>query len=426
MRYQINKMRYHALPSEQMIGGNNQNKYSCKPKNRFNDICEEAPGGTHNTKDKCMDECMDKYIHSNLVRSRLAKETTGYYNLVKDLLAENMEIYLKGGTVLGLYILQDIYKQSAKKLFKKNFSEYLKHNLIRDWDFACYTDHRITEKYRSTLDVMAEKYKMVPRAKTFILYQTKYPIKINDQALFEISILDHNDHVNNELPMTTITVRVTLDNINQIFMLANCFYLYYSRNVPIDIPYVKYALRSMEFIIPPHKNGMYVVNELHSGSMSQKLLDFIKEFSGDDLNLQQFLITHFIEPHRMIYRLLSKNIPKSIKINNMYRNNRFSTNKINILIEMNTYKLIASFIGKLSMKLHNICIEHPNDALDQLNVFFEGVKLDRLRIEYLNISDEGKQLIRLLFHRIHGSVKFNDANQLSKLIGFFESKKLFD
>lgn len=423
MSYQINKSRYLELTSDNMIGG----KYICKPKNKFNNICEDNSNGIYNTKDNCIDECVNKYINNNLTRSKLAKETTGYYNLIKDLLAENMDIYLKGGTVLGLYIMQNIYRQTPKNLFQKKFAEYLKQDLIRDWDFACYTkDKKITQEYRAKLDSMADKYHMVPRAKTFILYQTKYPIKINDNSLFEISVLDHNDRVNLELPMTTITIRVTLDNIYEIFMLANCFYLYYVKNIPVDISYVKYVLKSMQFIVPPYKNGMFLVNNMHTGSMSQSLLNFIKKFSKNDLNLQQFLITHIIEPHRMMYRLLSKNIPKSIKITNYYNVNKFSKKKLGILLGMNINKIITSFINKLSAQLYNIYINNPNEAINKLNAFFEGVNLDRLRIEYPNISDEGKQLIKLLFNKIYKFVNFNDTNQLSKLIKFLESKKLFD
>ena len=107
--------------------------------------------------------------------------------------------------------------------------------------------------------------------------------------------------------MSTIKVKVTLVNLNHIFMLANCFY----KKTSIDIDYIKHAIKNIDFIIPTHKNGLYTMNEIYSGDLSPELVTFIKNFAKSDMNLQQFLITHFIEPHRMFYRLLIKNIQTS-------------------------------------------------------------------------------------------------------------------
>ena len=70
---------------------------------------------------------------------------------------------------------------------------------------------------------MASKQRLVPRAKTFVLYQTKYPILVYEKALFEIAILDSDstDFSKMEIPMTTMKVRVNLSNIKYIFMLLH-------------------------------------------------------------------------------------------------------------------------------------------------------------------------------------------------------------
>ena len=44
----------------------------------------------------------------------------------------------------------------------------------------------IDEKYRAKLDKIAKKQRLVPRAKTFVLYQTMHPILIYEKALFEM------------------------------------------------------------------------------------------------------------------------------------------------------------------------------------------------------------------------------------------------
>ena len=109
---------------------------------------------------------------------------------VNDLLEEGYEVYLKGGTVLGLKILKMIYDLYSEDNFERYFNDFLELDLIRDWDFVAYTGVPIEEDLKEKLNKMAYKYSLVPRAKTFVLYQTKYPIKLNDQALFEISIMD--------------------------------------------------------------------------------------------------------------------------------------------------------------------------------------------------------------------------------------------
>jgi hypothetical protein len=224
-------------------------------------------------------------------------------------------------------------------------------------DFACYTDDgslvnqsftRLTDEYKTKLDNIAKKYKMVLRAKTFILYQTKYPIKIKDQALFELAILENEDNINLELPMSTIKVKVTLVNLNHIFMLANCFY----KKTTIDIDFIKHAIKNIDFLIPKHKNGLYTMNKIYSGDLSPELVTFIKNFAKSDMNLQQFLITHFIEPHRMFYRLLIKNIPKSDKINLFYQNNKINTKIPTWLIDSKYINnQIDSFINSLCLQL---------------------------------------------------------------------------
>ena len=432
------KTKYLKLLSEQnqnnnlnQLGGYN---YSCCPNNKFNSICKINENGQYDSKDKCIKICENKYINKHLIKSRLKKETTQYSNLIKDLITENISVYIKGGTVLGLLILKDIYIYGINNNWSNNtwfkyFNEFIKLDLIRDWDFACYTDtgSRLTDEYKAKLDNIANKYKMVLRAKTFILYQTKYPIKLKDQALFELAILENEDNINLELPMTTIKVKVTLDNLNHIFMLANCFY----KKTSFDIDFIKHAIKNIDFLIPKHKNGLYIMNEIYSGDLSPELVTFIKNFAKSDMNLQQFLITHFIEPHRMFYRLLIKNIPKSDKINLFYQKNKLNIKIPSLLIDSKYINnQIDLFIKSLSLYIYKIYLKNESNfekIIFELDIFFSGVNFNRIHIEYNNINSIGKALIKTLFIKIYKNLLIKDTDSnLVKLLLFLNSKHVFD
>ena len=423
--------------NKNQTGGN----FICNPNERFGKMCVDNSNGEYKTKDACVDTCKVQYINKHLKKSNLKKETTQFYNLIKELLAVNINIYIKGGTVLGLLVLREIYEQTKKNSahnkgdsWNQYFTEYLKLNLVRDWDFACYTnDVKITEEYRTKLDAIAAKYNMVPRAKTFILYQTKRPIQLDKQALFELAILEEDDNINSELPMTTIKVKVTPDNVYHIFMLANCFYLHKIRGRPMDYGFIKYAIKNIDFIIPKHKQGLYVMDRLYTGAMSDQLVKFIKNFAGSDLNLQQFLVTHFIEPHRMFYRLLVKNIPKATKINLFYQENKLVKNNTEPKWLINPIYIQAQiqlFVEKMSSHIYTIYLDNqsdPNKAISNLDDFFEGVNLNRIQIEYDNINCVGKSMIKTLFERIYKDLLIKDiSSKLVKLLFFLNKSKLFE
>ena len=446
VKYIKYKTKYLRLLSEQkqnnninQIGGDN---YSCNLNNKFNSICTINENGQYESKEKCMEICEYKYINKHLIKSRLKKETMQYNNLIKDLITKNISVYIKGGTVLGLLILKELYicgttNNWSNNLWFKYFNKFIKLNLIRDWDFACYTnDEKITDEYKTKLDKIANKHKMVSRAKTFILYQAKYPIKLEDQALFELSILEDDDNINLELPMTTIKVKVTLDNINHIFMLANCFYVYnkYKKTIT-DINFIKHAIKNIDLIIPEHKDGLYIMKKLYSGDLSPEFVSFIKNFAKSNINLQQFLITHFIEPNRMFYRLLVKNIPKSNKIKLFYQQNQsfcgLKTKMPSWLINSKYINnQIESFINNLSSHIYNIYLKNESNfekIILELDKFFIGVNFNRIQIEYNNIDTSGKTLIKTLFEKIQAleNIKNTDSD-LVKLLLFLSKKHMFD
>ena len=297
-------------------------KYLCKPnKPRYKEICTENNNGTYNTKKDCEEECDPKFISIQLKKANLHKESLQFYFFIQDLInKEHMTIYIKGGNVIGLAVLKliyDTYKNNDNK-FRQAFVNFLKMELIKDWDFAGFTHNQVIDiQYRNKLDKLASTQHLVPRAKTFVLYQTKYPILVYEKALFEIAILDSDstDFSKMEIPMTTMKVCVNLANIKYIFMLAKSFYSWTQKHIPIDLDIIKKILASIEIDVHPHKYGLYDPGKkLDVGELGKDLVEFIWNFTDGDMYWTQFLITQIEDPYRLIYRMCEKNIDKTDKI----------------------------------------------------------------------------------------------------------------
>jgi hypothetical protein len=310
--------------------------------------------------------------------------------------------------------------------------------LVRDWDFAGYTLNRsIDEKYREKINGIAGKYKLVPRAKTFILYQNKYPIKLDDQALFEIAILEGDNFVDLELPLTTMKVKVTRRNLPHIFMFAKSFYSYKIKDEPIDLNVIKHMIKNISFIIPEHKNGLFAVDKLHTGALSQELLSFITTFSKNDVNLEQFLVTHIQEPHRLLFRFFEKNIPKVKKIKTFLTENNLVKNLPSWLFDPTNMKnTIDSFIELLGSKIYLLYIDNVNntdteDALNRVSQFISGINLSRIQIEYNNFGCDGRKLIITLFSRLNREIdpdilrRMSKTNKLADTLLFLNKQNIF-
>ena len=172
-------------------------------------------------------------------------------------------------------------------------------------------------------------------------------------------------------------------------MLANCFY----KKTSFDIDFIKHAIKNIDFLIPKHKNGLYIMNEIYSGDLSPELVTFIKNFAKSDMNLQQFLITHFIEPNRMFYRLLIKNIPKSDKINLFYQKNKLNT-------KIPTWLIDSKYINNQIDLFNNekkISIIDPRKKFNNYSAYsyatFITPNLNEVRNLYPNLENIDKEII---------------------------------
>jgi hypothetical protein len=434
----LKKNMYDSAPkieieNNQQLGGAIE-KYNCNPSKKFIDICEKNNKGKYNSKNKCMNECKNQYINKHLIDAKLKYETIQFTIFIQTLIKKNFTIYIKGGTVLGLYILKYIYEHSTENNFNTLFNEFLKLELIRDWDFVGYSKKKIDDTYKTQLNNMAKKNHLALRAKTFILYQSKHAIKIGDQVLFEIALLEQDDNIGLELPMTVLKIEITLTNLLNIFMLAKSFYTYKTKNQPIDIDFIKYVIKDLNFIVPNYNNGLFQNEKIYTGSLSPPLLKIITNFAKNNIPLQQFLITHIQEPNRLFYRLLEKNIPKVNKINIFFNENKIK-NKNTLLIDT-TYinNKVESFIKVLGSELYIIYNNGLNnnlsisDIIIQLDELLTGINLNRIQIEYNNISCKGRDLLKILFGRIYNDLIKNKSNLNSKLINlliFLNKNKLF-
>ena len=433
------KNKYIVLKNDQIKhiqqGGE---KYKCQPNaDRFKDICITAQNGRYRNKEKCINDCEIKFINDQLLKGNIRDETAKFYSFIKDIIKnEKIDVYIKGGNVLGIALLKiiyDKYRDDGEK-FKECFYKFIELELIKDWDFASYTKNIITEEYRDKLDKIAQKYKLVPRAKTYILYQSKRPILLNDKPLFEISVLDSDNYSKLELPLTTMKIKINEYNIKYIFMFAKSFFTYQKKE-EFDFDMLKRMIDRINIIVHPHKNGLYDfdrMNKFDKGNINDELIDFIKEFTNHDLNLAQFFITHIEDLFRMLYRLPEKNIPKTIRIKKFIEDELDGMKAPTWLIDTEKIsEFVIIFAEKFGKKLRELYIDERKngksvqDSTNRVLDFIHGVSFNRLQIEINNklITDSNMKILSMIVKPLIDEVSNDGINNLedgNKIVSFFK------
>ena len=411
-----------------------KDKYNCFPKNKFADICINTKDGKYNSKEACINDCENKYIDNELITVKIKYETQPFYLFIKDIIVnENIDVYLKGGNVLGLKILKMIYEKYKNDdvKFKEVFKKYLELDLVKDWDFSAFTKNNkvITPEYRKHLDKVASKYKLVPRASTFILYQTRKPVLLDDKALFEISVVDSDNYSKLELPLTTMKIKFNQYNLKYVFMFCKSFLAYKQKGEPFDFDIIKRMLNKINIIVYPCKNGLYNVNitdkKFDKGKLNDDIIKFIKTFAEYDKNLPQFLATHIEDPFRILYRLIEKNIKKNDNIKKFLKN---ELNKSNI---SNQEWLFDSEFINTSIKLfckklgEEIKKQYINNGIEGVERFLSGVSFNRIESDYDMLTSDGKILLGYIFNKLINEItketliRLNNSSKLISFIKFF-------
>jgi len=409
-KYNASKMylTFKINGENNMIGG----KYICNPNvNKSEQICSTqskkdsvSKKNIFNSKAECENDCEKKFINVQLKKSNLFKESVQFYLFIKDLInKEHMKIYIKGGNVIGLAVLKLIYDEYSNDdvKFAQAFKKFLSMELIKDWDFTAYTNGKDTdEKYRAKLDKLASKYKLVPRAKTFILYQTKVPILVYDKALFEIAIIPADTPFSKmEIPLTTMKVEVTEHNLKYIFIMAKNFYSFKTKSIPIDLNIVKKVISRTNIIIHPHKSGLYVPNKkIDTGDLNLDLVEFIEKFTSGNKYWTQFLITQLEDPYRLIYRMPEKNLIKTNQINEFIKTNLPKTSKPDWLLDTKeTSNILEKFINKLGLKLKKIY--QDTQLLESVLDFLRDANFGKpqIQIEWNELGSDAKLRIKKIF-----------------------------
>jgi hypothetical protein len=435
----LNKQNLNNVKQE---GG----RYDCDPKKPFKDLCFEKQDGKYKNKDGCINDCELNYINYHLIKTGIKGETIKFYLFIKDIIKnKKIDVYIKGGNVIGLKVLKmirDKYKNDDKK-FKEVFEKFLELELIKDWDFSGYTKEIITDEYRDQLDKIAEEYKLVPRAKTFILYQTKRPLLTDDKPMFEIAILDSDRFTKLEIPLTTMKVKVNEFNLKYIFMFCKSFMLNKNYNKPkskeddkpkskeddktktdkteekpkskeelykeyladFDFDILKRMIDKIQIIIYPHKNGLYDVNKSNfdKGILSDELVNFIQKYDDFDKNLPQFLIIHIEDPYRILYRLPEKNMKKNDKIKKFIEDYIDKKRQDWLFDSKFIDKSIKLFMGDLGKHIATSYItefkktQSIQKALEKALVILDGISFNRVQTDFNMLTDYGKNLLSLLF-----------------------------
>ena len=406
--------------------------YKCDPKKPYEEICVIDEKGDYKNKDLCQKYCEFKYIGNELNKSGLARETIKFQNFIEELIEqEKIEVYIKGGNALGLKILRMVYDKYPGKEFDTYFEKFLELDLIKDWDFAGYYTTDITPEHREKLDIIAASHKLVPRAKTFILYQTRVPILTEDKALFEIALLNSEKFSNLEIPLTTMKVKMNKENIKYIFAFANSFYLAKLKGEKINTNLVKKLISKINVFIYPYFNGMYKTTDktFDKGELSDELISLIQTFEDFDKEFPQFLITHIKEPNRLLYRLLGKNIPKTDKINSFIEDNKLESKQFWLLNTKKVEKVIDIFVPAISDKIlqnynsgYDSTKSPESNELDKIKAgillvskFLSNITLSRIEIEYPNFNLKALDLLKLMFNLLYLKVKTELATLYKEL-----------
>lgn len=257
-----------------------------------------------------------------------------------------VQIYLKGGSVIGLLLLQ-------------NSINSLELQLIRDFDFIledvrCCTDlfyYEFGAEFNIVLNgKKSENGKKNQGGNTPLhVMRSIHPIRLPDtnDYLFEMAICAKD--IGLELPMTSMKLPITPDNYIGFFSLIEKIHINSIDQSNLDF------LNCIHFDIPKCDiNGMFDVDHIDC-KLSDSIKNIVNKITSDK-NCQQCLYYLTINPTNLS-RLEWKNIPKSNKIKLFYGKSVLPWLLNNDLI----LDLTDKFIYELALVVNTIYLIYKSD-----------------------------------------------------------------
>jgi len=293
------------------------------------------------------------------------------------------KIYLKGGSVLGLECLNQIVKKCNldNDKFKQLYIDFTKLNLIKDWDFVFQCEnYDIKEFYTINPHIKKEG----TENRIIMRYQR---LTIESDALFELAIQNKISGLAGlELPLTSMCIPITTNNLKNLFMLIKKIYL----NMSIDLLYLSHIFQTCIIQIDDCAfAGLFKIlpgTSVDEADLSAQMLNLMKPI-GDN-TIYQFLISQINQPCRFFLRLVEKNINKSEKIKQFFIKYEIILPTW-LLDESLVEKIKVIFWTELKLAINAIYDKYSNE----LEPVHKSVDIINLKIDLLKYNDSLTNMI---------------------------------
>jgi hypothetical protein len=287
-------------------------KFKCDIQRKMkDDLCVEDPNGEFEAKDLCERTCFNRVLENEI------RDWTQFFHELFTL--GNINIYCKGGSTLGLVVLQHLLTKSPTPEIIREFVEL---KLIKDWDFTILLE---PSQDPTQIITIAEKNNFKNEASIFPILRRRPNIQIAGEHLFELSIKNSENMSDLELPLTTLKFQITPANINNFFILTK----YFLQAHELELAAVLDILNTFDF----NSSTVSVIKGFFNiegrcidyGGLSEDLFRILESMRGEieaagfnPNTFIQFLVAQFKEPDRLIVRFFGKNVPKSQKIKSLF------------------------------------------------------------------------------------------------------------
>lgn len=303
----------------------------------------------------------------------MATEINTWIEYLSNLLQhKQFDIYLKGGSVLGLNVLKMIIGSDC---FDPNIFNNL--TLIKDWDFVLYgVDANTADLFNS----ISTKHNMCREGVTICVYRygtysdrMYYGTGAAAEAMIELSAKNKELLSGMEIPLTAMKISVTTHTINNIFKLIAIFIDGISIN---NLAIISDLLSTIPIIVPDHD-----IYGLFSGTDSSNYDCGLSAELLKIANQSQFIISQIVEPDRLFVRLYEKNIPKSQRICNYLAD--FGIGATWLMDINHVCQTIDNFIHQLKLCVNNIyCGLNFADTYKELDIISVHKYLVKNNIDY--------------------------------------------